>query len=129
MTSAISVSPDLLRPAPGAPSTGSAGGDEAAKRARIAKTAQDFEASFTSVMLGQMFEGVETSAPFGGGEGETAFKSFLTDAMARAMTKHGGIGVAAVIQRELLKMQGLAPAATIATTPASAARSYAGAAA
>jgi len=58
-------------------------------------------------MLGEMFEGVETEAPFGGGEGEQAFKSFLMDAMAKQMTKAGGIGVAAAVQREMLKMQGL----------------------
>ena len=124
---ALAVSPDLLRPAVTAPTAG-AGPLDDAKRAKIARSAQDFEASFTSVMLGQMFEGVETSAPFGGGEGEAAFKSFMTDAMAKAMTKHGGIGVAKVIEKELLKLQGLA-ASTPAATPAAAASAYAGAAA
>ena len=124
--SAISVSPDLLRPAVAAPNAG-AGPLDDAKRVKIAKTANDFEASFTSVMLGQMFEGVETSAPFGGGEGEAAFKSFLTEAMAKAMTKHGGIGVAKVIQKELLKLQGLPSSAPV--TPATAAKAYAGSAA
>ncbi len=81
--------------------------DETAKRAAIAKTAQSFEASFLSTMFGQMFEGVKTSPPFGGGEGETAFRSFLTDAMGKAMTKHGGIGLSKVVAQEMLKMQGL----------------------
>ncbi len=121
MTTALTPSIELLKPAVAAPSAG-AGPLDAAKRARIAKTAQDFEASFTSVMLGQMFEGVETSAPFGGGEGEKTFRSFLTDAMAKSMTRHGGIGVAAVIEKELLKMQGLAP------SPAAAAAAYGAAA-
>jgi len=76
-------------------------------RAQITKTADSFETSFLSNMLGEMFEGVETEAPFGGGEGEQAFKSFLMDAMAKQMTKAGGIGVAAAVQREMLKMQGL----------------------
>ena len=58
-------------------------------------------------MLRQMFEGVDTAGPFGGGQGEAMFKSFLTDAMAKQMTKSGGIGVAAAVQREMLKMQGL----------------------
>ncbi len=117
MTDAVSLSPDLLRPAVAAPSVG-AGPLDAAKRAKIAKTAQDFEASFTSVMLGQMFEGVETSAPFGGGDGEKTFRSFLTDAMAKSMTRHGGIGISAVIEKELLKMQGLAPAPRASTVVA-----------
>jgi Rod binding domain-containing protein len=49
----------------------------------------------------------ETSEPFGGGQGEDAFKSLLTEAMAKEVTKSGGIGLAAPpIQREMLKMQG-----------------------
>jgi Rod binding domain-containing protein len=35
------------------------------------------------------------------------FKSFLTDAMAKQITKAGGIGVADAVSREMLKMQGL----------------------
>ena len=80
---------------------------ESARRAAIAKTAKDYEASFVSSMLGNMFQGVETSAPFGGGEGEKAFKSFLMDAIAKKVTQAGGVGVAASVQREILKMQGL----------------------
>ena len=86
---------------------GTLAGDETAKRAAIAKTAQSFEASFLSTMFGEMFEGVQTEAPFGGGQGETAFRSFLTDAMGKAMTRHGGIGLSKVVAQEMLKMQGL----------------------
>ena len=75
-------------------------------RARIARTAQDFEASFLSTMLGQMFEGVQAGA-FGGGEGEAAFQSFLTDAFAKSMARRGGVGVSKAVQHEMLKMQGL----------------------
>jgi Rod binding domain-containing protein len=35
------------------------------------------------------------------------FRSFLTDAIAKQMSKSGGIGIAAQVQREMLKMQGL----------------------
>ncbi len=89
---------------PGAPPTNPVATPEA--RARIDKTAHAFEASFISVMLGQMFEGVKAST-FGGGEGEDAFKSFLTDAMAKSMTKHGGIGLSKTMSAEILKLQGL----------------------
>jgi flagellar protein FlgJ len=80
---------------------------DAAKRAKIAETAKTFEASFLSVMMQQMFEGVKTSEPFGGGNGEEMFKSMLTDAMSKQVTKAGGIGLAPTIQHEMLKMQGL----------------------
>jgi Rod binding domain-containing protein len=92
------------------PLTGQVGATSAAelaKRGQIKETAQKFEASFLSSMLQQMFEGVETSGPFGGGQGEAMFRSFLTDAMAKQMAKGGGVGVAAEVQREMLKMQGL----------------------
>jgi flagellar protein FlgJ len=80
---------------------------ETAKRAAIAKSSKDFEASFLSVMLGQMFKDVNTSAPFGGGPGEDAFKSFMTDAMAKQVVKSGGVGLASAVQKEMLKLQGL----------------------
>jgi Rod binding domain-containing protein len=58
-------------------------------------------------MLQQMFDGVETAPPFGGGPGEAMFKSFLTDAMGKQMAKAGGVGVADDVAREMLKLQGL----------------------
>jgi len=81
---------------------------ELAKRGQIAQTAKKFEASFLSIMLQQMFEGTDTSAaPFGGGQGEQMFKSFMAEAMAKKMVQSGGVGLAASVQREMLKMQGL----------------------
>jgi Rod binding domain-containing protein len=80
---------------------------ELAKRGQIAKTAQDFEASFLSVMLQTMFQGVKQQEPFGGGEGEEMFKSFMSEAMAKQMAKAGGIGLSKSVQAEMLKMQGL----------------------
>ncbi len=79
----------------------------AAQRARVEKTAKSFEASFLSSMLGQMFEGTDVSEPFGGGAGESAFRSFMTDAMGKSMAAHGGIGLARSVTAEMLKMQGL----------------------
>jgi flagellar protein FlgJ len=101
LTAAV-VPPSLAQPQTAAQSAA-----ELAKRGQIKQTAQKFESSFLSVMLQQMFEGSEVSAPFGGGPGEQMFKSFLTEAMANKMTAGGGIGVAAAVQREMLKMQGL----------------------
>jgi flagellar protein FlgJ len=102
-TSALSAPVDLLKPAVGSPLTGATG----KTREQIAKTAKDFEASFVSVMLGQMFEGVGESGQFTGGEGEQMFKSFMMDAMSKQMSKAGGIGIAGPVQKEMLKLQGL----------------------
>ena len=95
------VSPTLTQ----APAVVSAA--ELAKRGEIKDTARKFESQFLSIMLQQMFEGVKASAPFGGGPGEDMFKSFMTDAMAKKMTDHGGIGIANSVSREMLKLQGL----------------------
>ena len=76
-------------------------------RSKIKQSAQNYEASFLSVMLAQMFKGVDTEAPFGGGQGEEMFKSFFTDAVAKQVAKSGGIGLSATVEREMLKMQGL----------------------
>ena len=81
--------------------------EDMAKRGKIAQTAQSFEASFLSIMLQQMFAEVNVSEPFGGGQGEEMFKSFMTDAIAQQMAKTGGVGLAGQVQREMLKLQGL----------------------
>jgi len=98
---AVATPASLLKP------VDQASAAELAKRADIKKTAQAFEASFLSVMLGEMFQGVQTSAPFGGGQGEKMFQSFMTEAFAKHMAKGGGVGVADAVTREMLKLQGL----------------------
>jgi len=95
------VPPSLVQP------TAAPSAQELAKRGQIAQTAKKFEASFLSIMLQQMFEGTETSGTFGGGAGEKMFQSFMAQAMADKMVKSGGVGLAASVQREMLKMQGL----------------------
>jgi flagellar protein FlgJ len=101
VSSALSTAPlDAIKPLAAAPSAAS---DQSADK--IASTAKKFEASFLSVMIGQMFEGVSTSGAFGGGEGEQAFRSFLTEEMAKGVARRGGVGLAASVQREMLKIQ------------------------
>ena len=92
---------------------------EIARMARIRHTAQDFEASFLSSMFQTMFEGTEQPAPFGGGQSETAWRSFLTDAMSRQVVRAGGIGLADSVAREMLRLQaaGEAVAAPPSSTP------------
>lgn len=94
--------PPTLTPAPTATSAA-----DLAKRGKIKQTAQEFEASFLSVMMQQMFAGVSTDGPFGGGPGEAMFRSVLTDAMAKQVARTGGVGIAPAVEREMLKLQGL----------------------
>ena len=97
---AFGPAPDLLQPAVKAPTAAAGAG-----AAKIHASAQAFEATFLTTMLGAMFEGVQTSAPFGGGEGEATFRSFLNEAMAKAIVRHGGVGVSAAVERELIRLQ------------------------
>jgi Rod binding domain-containing protein len=99
--SPIALSPSLLAGAPQAASTADLA------RSKTKDAAQKFESQFLSMMLQQMFAGVKTDGPFGGGFGEEMFRSVMTDAMGKEMARSGGIGLADTIQREMLKMQGL----------------------
>ena len=78
-----------------------------AQRKKIEDAAQAFEAQMLSSLLQPMFKGTIASAPFGGGNAAEQYSSFLTDAIAKQTVKAGGIGLAPVVMREMLKMQGL----------------------
>jgi peptidoglycan hydrolase FlgJ len=74
--------------------------------ARAWHAAQDFEAMTLGELLGPMFDTVDTSTgPFGGGEAEQAFKPFLTQAIAKQMSAHGGLGLALPVWRQMMRLQ------------------------
>lgn len=79
--------------------------------AAIKAKAEEFEGVFIAQMLGQMFEGVSTDGPFGGGQGEAMFRSLMLDEYGKQIAKQGGIGIADSVTRELLKHQEAAQAA------------------
>lgn len=91
--------------------------------AQLKKAAEDFEGVFISQMLGQMFEGISTDGPFGGGQGEAMFRSLMLDEYSKQIAAQGGIGLADAVTRELLQHQEAARTAqtgATATTAASA---------
>lgn len=92
----LSVSPALLTPTVSPPS---------AETPRMRETAERFETSFISQMLKPMFEGLQTDGPFGGGEAEATWRSFLIDAMAKETVNAGGIGLADSVVAEMIRMQ------------------------
>jgi Rod binding domain-containing protein len=77
---------------------------------RMRATAERFETSFLSQMLKPMFEGLETDGPFGGGQAEGTWRSFLIDAMAAQTVRAGGIGLADSVVAEMIRMQTAQPA-------------------
>ena len=73
------------------------------------KLATQFEGTFVSEFLGQMFEGIPTDGEFGGGEGEEMFRSLLTDEYGKQIESSGGFGLSSAIQRQLLQSQEARP--------------------
>ncbi len=67
--------------------------------------AEEFEASFLSVMMNTMMEGVGNDPLTGGGYAQDTYRSMLTEEYAKAITDAGGIGVADQIYREMIKLQ------------------------
>ena len=73
---------------------------------RITKAAQEFEAMALGQLLAPMFETVDTSqTPFGGGDGEKAWRPMLVQEMAKHMAQHGGIGLARPVMLQMLRLQ------------------------
>lgn len=69
------------------------------------EVAENFEAFFLGQMLQPMFASIEPAEPFGGGHAEKIWKSLMVDEVGKSMAKNGGIGIADIIQRDLLKLQ------------------------
>lgn len=95
--SPLSVATDLIKPLVATPA--------AAVTERMRETAENFEATFLAQMMKPMFEGLKTDGPFGGGEAESTWRSFMIEAMAKQTVKAGGIGLADQVVAEMLKMQ------------------------
>ena len=69
------------------------------------KAAEQFEGVFITQFLGEMFSGISSDGPTGGGQGEEMFRSLMIDEYGKQIVANGGFGLASAIQRELLKTQ------------------------
>lgn len=78
-----------------------AAGDKTAVR----KSAEKFESQFISQMLGHMFKGIGTDGLFGGGQAESMWRDFYIEEVGEVIAHRGGIGIADVIERQLLQLQ------------------------
>ncbi len=90
----------FLAAKPVAPSLGKKASEEQAR-----KVARDFESFFISQMLQPMFREIKPEEPFSGGSGEDAWRSFQVDEYGKAVARSGGIGIADMVFREILKAQ------------------------
>ncbi len=73
------------------------------------KAAEDFEAFFMTQVIEEMFAGVEPDGMFGGGSGESMFRSLLFQEYGKAIARSGGVGIADAVQKEILKLQEARP--------------------
>ncbi len=91
-------------PAETGPPTASELADPA--RARIWKAAQDFEAMALGQLLQPMFDTLDASGgAFGGGEAEATWRPMLTQQLAADLAHSGGLGLAAPVYRQMLRLQ------------------------
>ena len=67
--------------------------------------AQELEAAFLAEMLAHAGLG-DMEGPFGGGQGEEQFSSFLRQEQARLMVERGGIGLSQQIFEQLKTKEG-----------------------
>lgn len=74
--------------------------------AKLAKVAQEFEATFLGQMLAPIFDTVDTAhGPFGGGSGEEQWKPMLVTEMARGIARQGGLGIARDALAQMVRIQ------------------------
>ncbi len=70
------------------------------------RVSHDFEAMFLSSMLQPMFSTLKTGkGTFGGGNAESTFQAMLVDEYGKVMAKSGGVGIAAMVRKQILQTQ------------------------
>lgn len=83
-----------------APSVGSNLNIDAAKKA-----GSDFEAYFLSQAFENMFSGLDSDPMFGGGQGESIYRSMMIQQYSKVAAQNGTTGIGAEVTREILRMQ------------------------
>jgi Rod binding domain-containing protein len=73
--------------------------------AKMRAAAEEFESVFLAQILENMFHGVPTDGPFGGGHGESVYRSLMLQEYGKVIARRGGIGIADAVMREMIKLQ------------------------
>jgi len=72
---------------------------------QVDKVSKDFESMFVSQMLEQMFGDSLGAEAFGDRETTEVYKAMMVEEYGKQISNAGGIGIAAYIKQELLKLQ------------------------
>ncbi len=92
-------------PGPSIPKPEALAGNDSAALQGARRAAQDFEAFFLSRAMDDMFAGIKTDGPMGGGQGESMFRALLNEEYGKIIAGTGGIGIADAVHREIIKLQ------------------------
>jgi flagellar protein FlgJ len=76
-----------------------------ARKAEIRKAAVQFQSIFVEMMLKSMRETVNQDKLTGGGHGEEVYGSLLDREYAAAISRRGNIGLAEMVERQLLAQE------------------------
>ena len=76
-----------------------------AKAGKLDAAAKEFESVFLAQMMQTVWDTVPTDGAMGGGLGESVFRSLMIQDIGKQMSQQGGIGLAANVRTELLRMQ------------------------
>jgi Rod binding domain-containing protein len=69
------------------------------------KTGEDFEAFFLSQAFENMFSGVNADPMFGGGAGESIYRSMMIQEYSKVAAQTHSTGIGDQVTREILRMQ------------------------
>ena len=75
------------------------------QRQQAKKVSQDFEALFVGMMMKSMRDTVGKDKLTGGGHGEEVYRSMLDQEYAAASVKRGGIGLAKIIEKDIVRQE------------------------
>jgi len=76
-----------------------------ARKAEIRKVAVEFQSLFVEMMLKSMRETVNKDKLTGGGHGEEVYGSMLDREYATAISRRGNLGLAEMIEQQMLKQE------------------------
>ena len=74
-----------------------------AEVAKLRQAAQDFESVFLNHMLKTMRQSATSGPGMGGGSGQRMYRDLLDDELAKSIAKGGGLGLADVLVRDLVR--------------------------
>jgi peptidoglycan hydrolase FlgJ len=99
----MSETSPLLSPVSIAPATPTVASNPTLSGAK--KAGEDFEAFFLSQSFENMFAGIEADPLFGGGNGESVYRSLLVQEYSKVAARSSSTGIGAQVTREILRLQ------------------------